>query len=293
MGEREYFKEFCDNLAISTSKRAVISTRYKAITRRLNADFWGEPHDSLFSRYVGSFGRKTSINNESDIDMVFVLPDFLKSKYDAYSYNGQSALLQSVRNSLLKTYSSSKVGADGQVVAIPFYDNINFEVVPAFEDDKKFYTYPDANNNGSWKVSKPHLEIDKVARADAQLNYNLKRLCKMTRAWKGFCNVPMNGLLIDTLAYNFLKDWAFRDKSYFYYDLMMRDFFAYLKGQNQNQKYWFALGSFQFVYRKGIFEYKALLAYNKAVNAIELQKKGQYWSAKQKWREIFGYEFPS
>ena len=107
MSEAQYFKEFCDNLIIVPDKRSTISTRYKAITNRLNTDFWNDPSETLFSRYVGSYGRNTSIKNESDIDMIFVLPAHMKSTYDNYSYNGQSALLQAVSKSIQKTYSTS------------------------------------------------------------------------------------------------------------------------------------------------------------------------------------------
>ena len=293
MSEAQYFKDFSSNLVIGTDKRSTISTRYKAITNRLNTDFWNSPSETLFSRYVGSYGRNTSIKNESDIDMIFVLPAHIKLAYDKYTYNGQSALLQAVSNSIKKTYSTSKVSADGQVVSIIFADGVNFEVVPAFENADKSYTFPDANNYGSWKKTNPHPEINKISEEDPKLNYNLKRLCKMTRAWKGFCSVPIGGLLIDTLAYNFLNSWAHRNESYLYYDLMARDFFEYLKNQNEKQTYWFALGSNQIIYRKGNFEYKAKLAYNIAIEAIQLQRDNKEWSAKQKWREIYGYEFPT
>jgi len=293
MSEAEYFKTFCDNLIIGTEKRETISRRYRAITNRLNTDFWNSPSETLFSRYVGSYGRNTSMVNESDIDMIFVLPAHFKTTYNNYLYNGQSSLLQAVRDSMKKTYPSSKLGADGQIIAINFTDNINFEVVPAFQNEDKSYTYPDSNNGGSWKKTNPHPEIDKVNQEDPKLNYNLKRLCKMTRAWKSFCNVPIGGLLIDTLAFNFLNNWDNKNKSYLYYDLMVRDFFSYLKNQKETQAYWYALGSNQLVYRKGNFEYKAKIAYNKAVEAIEFQRNNQHYSAKQKWREIYGYKFPS
>lgn len=293
MSEAQYFKQFCDNLIISTEKRSIITVRYRTITNRLNIDFWGEPSEVTFSRYVGSYGRNTSIKNESDIDMIFVLPAHLKETYSKYTYNGQSSLLQSVRDSIKKTYSATSIGADGQVVSILFSDGINFEVVPAFQNADNSYTYPNSNNGGSWEKTNPHPEINKVNEEDPKLNYNLKALCKMVRAWKSFCSVPIGGLLIDTLAYNFLKDWEYNKQSHLYYDLMSRDFFEYLKNQNENQNYWYALGSNQLLYRKGRFEYKAKLAYNLAVEAIKLQRDGKDWSAKQKWREIYGYEFPS
>lgn len=68
-------------------------------------------------------------------------------------------------------------------------------------------------------------------------NKNLKRLCRIARAWKEKCNVSMSGILIDTLAYKFLNDWKYKDKSYFCYDFMNRDFFKYLEELDENQNY--------------------------------------------------------
>jgi tRNA nucleotidyltransferase (CCA-adding enzyme) len=93
-----------------------ISSRYKAITRRLNTDFWSTASDTSHSLYVGSYGRGTSIQGFSDLDMVFELPSYLYFQFDKYTGNGQSALLQSVRNSMQKKYSTSSIGGDGQIV---------------------------------------------------------------------------------------------------------------------------------------------------------------------------------
>ena len=35
----------------------------------------------------------------------------------------------------------------------------------------------------------------------------------MARAWKDEWNVPIGGLLNDTFAYNFLRNWEHKDKS--------------------------------------------------------------------------------
>ena len=84
----------------------------------------------------------------------------------------------------------------------------------------------------------------------------------MARAWKESWDVPMGGLLIDTLAYNFLKNYQHKAKSTVYFDWMSRDFFAYLKDQKDDQQYWLAVGRNQQVYSKGYFQYKALRCYN-------------------------------
>ena len=67
-------------------------------------------------------------------------------------------------------------------------------------------------------------EIDTMIAENKESNKNLKRLCRMARAWRHNCNVPMSGILIDTLAYKFLTNWQYKDKSFLYCDYMSRDF---------------------------------------------------------------------
>jgi hypothetical protein len=292
MSTHDKFKIFCSNILISSAVVSIISCRYKRITKRLNINFWSSDSDILHSLYVGSYGRDTDIK-VSDIDMLFRLPYELYKQYDSYNGNGQSALLQAVRESISNTYSVTNIGADGQVIVIPFNDGITFELVPAFLNKDDSYTFPNSNNGGSWKTTNPKPEISEIKNDNQKWNHNLKRVCRMARAWKDTWDVLIGGLLIDTLAYNFMKDWEYKDKSFTYYDWMTRDFFEYLKNQNKDQNYWYAPGSNQLVYRKGLFEYKALRCYNISLEACDYERNNQDWSANQKWREIYGTKFPN
>jgi hypothetical protein len=294
MGLADWFSTFCGNIQVQNG--AAISRRYKAITKRLNTDFWGTTSETSHSLYVGSYGRNTTIHGTSDVDMIFRLPYSVYEKYDGYNGNGQSALLQAVRASVKKTYSATNIGADGQVILVPFDDGITFELVPAFVNDDDSYTYPDSNGGGSWKKTNPKPEIEAIRTRNSACNDNLVPLCRMMRAWKATWSVPIGGLLIDTLAYQFIGTWEYRDKSYLYYDFMCRDFFAFMANQDKAQEWWSVPGSGQRVYGpKGQFQYKATRGYNLACAAInhETADPKQEWSAKQKWREIFGTSFPS
>lgn len=292
MGLAEWFKTFCSNIQVQDG--GTISSRYKTITKRLNGDFWDSISDTTHSLYVGSYGRNSAIQGFSDVDMVFELPSDLYFKYDAYTSNGQSALLQAVKTSMAKTYSTSAIGADGQVVVVHFQDGISFEVVPVFLNKSDSYTYPDSNGGGSWKTTNPRPEIKSIKERNAECNGNLIPLCRMMRSWKNKWEVPMGGLLIDTLAYQFIASWEYRDKSYLYYDFMCRDFFEFMANQSTDKSYWLAPGSGQYVYKKGNFQTKARLCYNIAVAAIsnETAEPKQEWAAKQKWRNIFGTTYP-
>ena len=284
------FQNFCSNIRISSSDASNISYRYKRITKQLNKDFWDTDSDSSHSLYVGSYGRDTDIH-VSDIDVLFQLPYAVYERIDRHLGNGQSSLLAEVRDSLKKTYPSTHISGDGQIVAIKFEDGINFEIVPCFVNTSGSYTYPDSNNGGSWKTTNPKPEIKEIRKTNDLLNGNLKNLCRMARAWKDKWDVPIGGLLIDTLAYQFIKQWTHRNESFLYYDYMTRDFFEYLKNQDENKAYWLAVGSGQQVYKKGNFQYKALRCYNLAVEAVNYEQREMPYSADGKWREIYGNKF--
>lgn len=292
MALADWFSTFCSNLQIRDG--GTIATRSGNITRRLNTDFWSTTSDTSHSLYVGSYGRNTAISGFSDVDLIFQLPYSVYKQYNEHSGNGQSALLQAVKTSIERTYSTTSIRADGQVIQVPFTDGIIFEVVPAFDNNDGSFTFPNANDGGSWKTTNPRPEIKAIRDRNAVTNGNLVPLCRMMRDWKSKWTVPIGGLLIDTLAYQFIETWEYRDKSYVYYDYMCRDFFKWMAAQDENQEWWRAPGSGQYVWGKGLFQYKAKRCYNLSLEAIEheMATPKREWSAKQKWREIFTTNFP-
>jgi hypothetical protein len=182
MSAADWFKRFSENIQIKNTDS--ISHRYQAITQRLNADFWNTNSKTAHSFYVGSYGRNTAIHSLSDLDMIFELPKIVYDKYNQYTSNGQSALLQSIRSSMQKTYSYSAIGADGQVVAVSFNDRIKFEVVPVFTLTSGGYYFPDANDGGKWRITNPKAEIAAIRERNKVCNNNLILLSRMMRAWK-------------------------------------------------------------------------------------------------------------
>jgi hypothetical protein len=112
----------------------------------------------------------------------------------------------------------------------------------------------------------------------------------MARAWKNKHGLGIGGLLIDTLAYNFLQETAeYDEKSFYYYDLLSRDFFKYLSEQ-EDQDYYYAPGSGQRVRVKKRFQKRAKKAYRLCLEAIEAEgNKG----VNDKWKRVYGRPFPA
>lgn len=288
-----FFQQFCSEISIPQTKRSSVSYRTARLTKQLNADFRNINSDTENRFYSGSYGRNTAIPSVSDIDLIYVLPYSVYERFNAYASGKQSALLQAVRQSVDTTYPNSATVADGQIVSIAFTDGLTFEIVPVFLNDSGSYTYADSNNGGSWKTCKPKHEIDAFIARNVECNRNLVELGRMVRAWRDYNDVSMSGMLIDTLAYQFMATWEHKDKSYLYYDWLTRDFFSFLGAQSSTQHYWTAPGSGSYVWRTGSFEYKARQAYARSLEAITHLGKDEFYSAKQKFREIYGTSFPS
>jgi len=106
------FLSFCSNLRMDEKTVSDIQKRYHQITKRINLDYWNSDSITQHSLYVGSYGRGTEIWT-SDIDIIVQLPYRTYEKFNSYTRNGQSALLQEVKSVLQKTYSKSYVKGDG------------------------------------------------------------------------------------------------------------------------------------------------------------------------------------
>lgn len=284
MSISDKFKTFLQNTKITNEEQ--ISLRYGEITSTLNKEFRNTDSKTSNCLQVGSYGRWTAIQGISDLDMLYIMPS---SKWDDYKNGGQSRLLEDTKNAIKNRYPRTDIFVDSPVVRV-LYTNFHVEVQPVFEEDDGSFTYPDTSNEGSWKKTKPRCEIKATSEVDDEKNKNLRRLCRMARAWKNKHGVAMGGLLIDTLAHNFLKSTNdYDDKSYLYYDYLSRDFFKYLS-ELPEQEYYAALGSGQRVKVKKKFQRPAKKAHSLALEAIAASGTD---SENHKWRKLYGRQFPA
>jgi len=237
MSVADMFSDFLTNLVIQNTE--TISLRYGELTAALNKKFRDTESKTANVLQVGSFGRNTGIDGISDLDMLYIMP---KGEWDTYKDGKQLKLLQDVKAAVLARYPATDVRVDRLVVTVTYTD-FHVEIQPVFEQDDQSYKYPDTKDEGSWKITKPREEMDAVSKMDEEKNLNLKRLCKMARAWKNKHGLEISGLLIDTLAYNFLESTEeYDDRSFLYYDWLSRDFFKFL-GELPEQDYYAAPGS--------------------------------------------------
>jgi len=286
METSKIFDGLLANLRVA-EKVATIRNRRDEITKALNKDFRGKDTCVDYKLMIGSFGRNTAIKSISDLDMIFILPPDLRVNHN--DGNGPRRMLKRVRNVLAARYPNTDIRVDQCVVRVQFASNaFKFEVQPAFENPDGSFDYPDAKAE-CWKPTRPREEIAATKECNDRTSTNMRRLARMARAWKNANGVNIGGLVIDTLVCNFFAQTdEFDSANTDSFDLMSRDFFAFLMDEPEKD-YYLALGSRQRVHVKTKFQAKAKKAYDRCVSAIENHGKT---AAVNKWREVFGTSVP-
>lgn len=220
-----------------------------------------------YSVLVGSVGRGTAITRTSDYDVLFKLPKSVYTKFDQYDSNGQSQLLQEIKNIIKELHPKTNIKGDGQVVSIEYNDGV-IELVPAFEQSDGNFKYPDSNNGGSWKITKPIPEIEESEKQSKNISKSFNYLCFLMRQWKNHIGFSFKGLLIDTFVSEYLEDESYKNKTELQ---LLEGLFGQLSKENKEQSYWYALGSNQKIYNNdnGKFVTKAKKALKKFDGATE------------------------
>lgn len=286
MKTSKIFDALLTNLKVGDTA-ATVASRRDEITKALNKDFRSKDSCTDHKLMAGSYGRHTAIKGVSDLDMIFILPPEIRANYDGDT--GPRRMLERVRDDLKSRYPNTDIRVDQCVVRVQFKSNaFKFEVQPAFENSDGSFDYPDTASEG-WKVTKPRAEIEATKECNDRTSRNMRHLARMARSWKNANGVNMGGLLIDTLVHRFFAQTTDYDSTGTgSFDLMVRDFFAFLKDE-PDKDYYLAVGSNQRVKLKARFQPKAKKAYNHCLEAIANEGKT---SANKKWREIFGTAVP-
>lgn len=267
------FKQLCNNLKLDNYSD--MKSTVGEIAKKLNNVYYGLNQDSVSHMYiVGSVGRKTAVKGNSDLDIIFDLPNEVFKRFDNQKGNGQSCLLQEVRKNLLDRYPKTNISGDGQVVVIEF-NKYTVELVPGFKQQDNTFKYPDTHDGGSWKYTDPISEQKECRNSNISSNGIYYDFCRIVRCWKNNCGFKFGGLLIDTLVYDHFKDNNYYSSlSVFNYSEILKNLFEYFGNMDENRTFWYAVGSNQKVYVNGSGRFikqsrKAFKTLEKAINEGE------------------------
>lgn len=284
-GVTERFRRLHRDLQLTSDEITDGLGKQLGVRQSLQRAYWGPTTDDPPGFVVGSWGKNTAIRPPNDVDLFMQLPNDTYHRFNNYSGNKQSALLQEVKNSLLDTYSQTDMRGDGQVVIVAF-NTLKIEVVPVFKwDDTGRWIMPDTNNGGRWRFTYPAGDVHALDAADRVANGNCRPFIQIMKAWKDNCNVPLKSFLLEQLVAEFLTTYVHREQSYFYYDWFVRDFLRFLIGKRHQVIY--SPSSGDLVQLGDQWYGHAALAHERAVTACDHEYRDNIMLAGGEWQKLF------
>lgn len=223
------FDRFLSNIQLTDAQIVDAHSKHERVRDVLKRHYYMPGYSGLTSVLIGSYGKDTSCRPPTDVDILFIMPSYLFSKYNTYGTNGPSRLLQDIKEVLRATYPNTTMSGDGQVVVVSFSGSFRVEVAPVFRlDYSDVFSTPNTHGGGSWKTTNPTAEKNNITSCNAISGGKATHLIKMIKVWKHVCNVPIKSFVLELLSVDFVKQWTYRDKTSFYYDYLVRDFLDYL-----------------------------------------------------------------
>lgn len=290
MSAVDTFKRFRSTLEFTEEQSKTLSECRRRVISHLNLFFWTNNSETQNAVEFGSFARGTAVFGVSDTDVAFCLPSEIFAKFDSMEEGGKSALLKMVKSTLAELDPATNIDHLTGSVRVSFGEGADIDVRPYFSITGK-NLYPDIRVREEWRAFTHDLAQKSFEAKNAETKNNLFFICRAARLWRSAMNVPISGLLIDTLAFEFIDKSLYRLMAPIYHDCLLRDFFGFMAGTDPDQEFWYVPGSTETVIRTGPFEDAADKAYAFSEQAIDNIRNSQDRQAWAKWREIFGARF--
>ncbi len=146
---------------------------------------------------TGSFTHGTGVRGYSDIDALVSLAEKPASSYTA---------LEWVKTALVARFPATSVKIRRPAVVVEFGGGYEtWEVIPGFltargTSSQYVYDIPGASS-GTWIDTAPKEHLAYVNECNAKPNKgNAKRLARLIKAWKYYCNVPISSFYLEMRA---------------------------------------------------------------------------------------------
>lgn len=278
------FQKFKENLEITGLQTTTVSVRQQNVREAVENEM-----NVLDSFLTGSYSRHTMIAplKEADIDIFIVLHH---SYYNEFSPSG---ILDKVKRVLRNTYPETPdISRNGQAVTIQFTDFM-VDVVPGFNREGGGYLIPNSITH-KWISTDPKKHVEIMSTANSTHNGDLVPLIKMIKCWNRNINHYFRSFHLEVLALQILDGVTisnFPSGVRYYFD-KGKDLIT--KKNPDPAGYGGDVGSYINTQEK-IKEAasKFQLAYDRAIEAEDLNKRGYVESAIATWKKIFGDYFPA
>lgn len=273
----------------------------------------------------GSFARKTKKRPLDDIDMMICLSGqggYYNEYFDKISIavnpesnlkafcNDSTDILNSIKvvNKFIKKceavpqYSKADLKRNGAaaVLSLQSYDWC-FDIVPCFMTTadsygRTYYLIPDGY--GNWKKTDPRIDRERVKEINQFHDGNVLNVIRIIKYWNRRATMPsMGSYFLETMILDYYAGRSETDKASKYVDIEIPRVLHYIAGHIH----------LEVIDPKGIrgnindiswedrikIADRAILDKQKADEARSFENNSDYQNSIQKWRDVFGGEFPT
>lgn len=273
--------------------------------------------------FFGSFARRTKKRPLDDIDMMIALkaqgctyleytdrieitaPDtstqFKKLCNDNTSILNSKKLINLFVKNLknVAQYENADIKRNQEAATLKLLSyEWNFDVVPCFftsEDalGRTYYIIPDGN--GNWKKTDPRLDRDRTSNTNISKNGRVLGVIRATKYWNKRATMPsMSSYLIENMILDYYES-NYSETSQ-YVDVELVNIFGDIKSRvyntvNDPKNIQGNINTLTWDEKTKISS-RASSDYEKAKEARKLEDEGKQEESINKWKEIFGNEFP-
>ncbi|MFB9279405.1 nucleotidyltransferase [Cohnella cellulosilytica] len=273
--------------------------------------------------HFGSFARRTKIRELDDIDIMIGL----SAQGGSYETNSNGAIELTVPDSAttllplchdytkkinsrkvinkfiselstISQYKKAEIKRNQEAATLELNTYTwNFDIAPCFMtkpeyDGRTYYLIPDGN--GNWKKTDPRLDRDNAKRINTKHNGKVLDAIRIIKYWNRRATMPtMPSYLLECILLSFFDS---QQETPNYIDWQVRDVLLHLSSAvysdvQDPKRIQGNLNNLTYEDKQKISS-KALTDYYKTVDASQFETDGDHKSAINKWREIFGSNFP-
>ncbi|MFK3843854.1 MULTISPECIES: nucleotidyltransferase [Serratia] len=270
----------------------------------------------------GSFARRTKIRPLDDIDLMFglsaqsatyaILSDRItltssgeNSRLHNYRHSGANTIcsvriLNAFKNRLqdIAQYAQADIRRNQETVTLKLVSkDWNFDIVPCFitrADDfgKTHYLIPDGN--GHWKFTDPRIDRDRVTDINVRNEGNVLNVIRVVKYWQRRSTMPsMSSYLLETLILDY---YAGKTSCSEFVDMELQALFLHIAlliqfSVNDPKGIQGDINTLTTEERQKITG-RCYLDIQKVAEARQFEQSKDYEKSINKWREVFGPQFP-
>lgn len=277
------FTVFLDRLVPSTSERAVAAKHRDSVERSLENGLGLHRF-----KQTGSLAHGTGITIYSDVD-------YLASLKGERPLTSDTAL-RKVKECLQRTFPSTSIHVDRPAVVIEFASGAEtFEVVPGWiqrgSGDERVYAMP--GRASGWIESAPDAHLNYVNDVNQSPLGGAKKLARLLKAWKYYCNVPISSFYLEMQAARHMDGETSIIWSYDVRAVLRKLHTSELASMNDPSALVGRIYACGTDAQKTNAKSKLATALTRANNGRDTEEAGDIDAAFSWWDKVFGGRFPS